>query len=202
MASQKQKRLTLEEKLKILKKLDEGVQGTRLALDFGVSTSAISQIKKQKANINEAVLKTHQEATRKTLHKAEYEDLEVKLFEWFLKQRDRNCPINGPIMQAKAKELFKTIYPDKDENSFSASEGWFRKFKRRHGIRYLKVCGEILSSDTSTITPFIHQLRAKMDEMQITLDQLYNADETGLFYKMLPDKTLVAACEKRRRVVN
>lgn len=32
--------------------------------------------------------------------------------------------------------------------------------------------------------------------MQLTNDQLYNADETGLFYKLLPDKTYVAACEK------
>lgn len=32
--------------------------------------------------------------------------------------------------------------------------------------------------------------------MKLTSEQLYNADESGLFYKMLPDKTYVAACEK------
>lgn len=77
-----------------------------------------------------------------------------------------------------------------------ASDGWFRKFKRRHGLRFLKVCGEILSSDTTTITPFIHEFHAKINEMQLTNEQLNNADETGLFYKLLPDKTYVAACEK------
>lgn len=192
----KQKRLNLEEKVQVLKKLDEGVRGNRLALDFGVSESAISQIKKQKEQILEAVAKSDQEAKKKTLHKAEYEKLEEKLYAWFIKQRERKCTMNRPILKAKTKELFKTIYPDKDEKDFAASDGWFTNFKRRHGLRFLKVCGEILSSDTSTITPFIHKLRAKMDEMQLTREQLYNADETGLFYKMLPDKTYVAACEK------
>lgn len=192
----KQKRLTLEEKAAILRKLDEGVRANRLAIDFGVSESAISQIKKQKEQIFEAVAKSYQEAKKKTLHKPEYEELENRLYDWFLKQRQRNCTINGPILKRKAVELFKTVYPDKDEKDFNASEGWLYKFKRRHGMRFLKVCGEILSSDTATITPFIHKLRAKMQEMNITDSQLYNGDESGLFWKMLPDKTYVAACEK------
>lgn len=191
-----QKRLTLEEKVRVLKKLDEGVKANRLAIDFGVTEAAISQTKKKKEQIYEAVSKTYQESSKKTLHKAEYEELETKLHEWFLKQRERNCPVNGPILRAKAKELFTKVYPDKEDKDFLASLGWFQKYKRRHGLRFLKVCGEILSSDTSTITPFIHKLRAKMTEMQLTPNQVYNADETGLFYKMLPDKTYVAACEK------
>lgn len=178
----KQKRLTLEDKVKILKKLDEGVRANRLAMDFGVSQAAISQIKKQKEQIVGAVSKTDQESKKKTLHKAEYEELETKLYDWFSRQRERNCPVNGPIFKVKAKVLFSEIYPDKGDKDFNASEGWFNKFKRRHGLRHLKVCGEIVSSDTSSITPFIHKLRAKIEEMELTHDQLYNADETGLFF--------------------
>ncbi|XP_039969014.1 jerky protein homolog-like [Bactrocera tryoni] len=68
--------------------------------------------------------------------------------------------------------------------------------KKIFGIRHLKICGEILSSDKSGITSFIHNLRAKMNEMEISDMQLYNADESGLFYRFLPDKTFVAANEK------
>ncbi|XP_039968739.1 jerky protein homolog-like, partial [Bactrocera tryoni] len=80
--------------------------------------------------------------------------------------------------------------------SISTSDGWLTNFKKRYGIRNLKICGEILSSDTTEITPFIHKLRATMDEMGITEAQLYNADESGLLYRMLPDRTFVAATEK------
>lgn len=194
--SRKQKRLNIQEKVEILKKLESGVRANRLAIDFGVTEGAISHIKKQKNQIYTAVAKTYQEAKKKTLHKAEYEDLETKLFEWFLNQRERNCPLNGPILKAKAKELFSKLYPNKSGSDFNASDGWFSKFKRRHGMRFLKVCGEILSSDTTKITQFIHTLRAKIEKMKLTHAQIYNADESGLFFRVIPDKTYVSACEK------
>lgn len=196
MSPPKQKRLGLEEKVNILKKLESGVRGNRLAIDFGVTESAISQIKKQKAEIFKACANSYQETKKKTLHKAEYEDLEIKLYEWFLEQRAKHVPVSGIVMKATALRLFAKIYSDKKDTDFIASDGWFTKFKRRHGIRFKKICGEILSSDTSMISSFVHQLRAKMNEMGITNAQLYNADESGLFYRLLPDTTYVAACEK------
>lgn len=196
MSGRKQKRLSLQEKVEVLKRLDSGVRANRVATDFGVTEGAISHIKKQKEQINATVSKTYQESKKKTLHKAEYEDLETKLYEWFCNQRERNCPMNGPILKAKAMDLFSKLYPDKRTTDFNASDGWLTKFKRRHGMRFLKVCGEILSSDTTQITPFVHALRAKIDEMQLTHGQIYNADESGLFYRLIPDRTYVAACEK------
>ncbi|XP_036344810.1 jerky protein homolog-like [Rhagoletis pomonella] len=58
------------------------------------------------------------------------------------------------------------------------------------------ICGEILSSDVASVTPFIHRLRAKVDEMGLMESQIYNVDETGLFYRCLPDKTYVSLFEK------
>lgn len=82
-----QKRLTIEEKSKILKKLDSGVRANRLALDFGVSESA----NKEKQRCNKCCcVKFLSRSEEKTLHKAEYEELESKLYEWFLKQRGKN----------------------------------------------------------------------------------------------------------------
>lgn len=191
-----QVRLKLEEKAEILKKTDKGVNGKRLALEYGVSEAAISKIKKKRHEILEAVSNTFESAQKKTLHKPEYVDLEKSLYEWFLNQRQRNCAVSGPMLKSRAKVEFERLYPDRGSGSFNASDGWLSKFKKRHGIRYLKICGEILSSDTSEITPFIHTFRATLNEMQLTDAQLYNADESGLFFRMLPDKTFVMACEK------
>lgn len=196
MATPKQKRLTLEEKAEILKKLDKGVRANRLALDYGVSEAAISQYKKKKQEIFDACANTFQEAKKKTLHKPEYGEMESKLYKWFEDQRNKHVPINGVEMKAMALKFFAQVYPDKPSSDFIASDGWFTKFKHRHGIRFKRICGEILSSDTTVITPFIHKLRAKMDEMGITNAQLYNADESGLFYRLLPNTTYVTACEK------
>lgn len=190
-----QVRLSLDQKVSILKKSDGGVSGKRLALDFNVSEAAISKIKKKRDDILSAVSNTLESVKKKTLHKPEYADLEIKVYEWFLTQRKRNCPVNGPMLKARAKVGFEKFYPEKP-GSFNASNGWLTNFKKRHGIRYLKICGEILSSDTTQITPFIHKLRGTLDEMGITDAQLYNADESGLFFRLLPDRTFVAASEK------
>lgn len=51
MHKRKKNTLTLETKLKILKRLDKGVNGNRLAQDFNVTKSAISYIKSKKNEI-------------------------------------------------------------------------------------------------------------------------------------------------------
>ncbi|XP_049313511.1 jerky protein homolog-like [Bactrocera dorsalis] len=186
-------RLNLHQKAEILRKLDEGIHGDRLALDYNVSKAAFSKIKKKRHEILEAVANTHEVATKKTLHKSEYPVLEARLYKWFLSQRQRNCAMSGPILKARAKLEFAKLHTGKQ---FHASDGWLANFKKRFGIRHLKIYGEILSSDKSGITPFIHNLRAKMNEMEISDMQLYNADESGLFYRFLPDNTFVAANEK------
>lgn len=172
-------RLDLQQKVEILKKLDQGIHGKRLALNFGVSKVAISKIKKKRNEILETVANTYEKSNKKTLHKPEYADLEARLYKWFLNQRQRNCAMTGPILKSRAKHEFATMHPGK---KFNASDGWLANFKRRYGIRHLKICGEILSSETSDVTPFIHNLRAKINEMDISDSQLYNADETGLFF--------------------
>lgn len=192
----KQVRLNLKQKIEMLKKLDNGVRGSRLAIEYGVTKQAISKIKKNRQTILAAAVDNFEHAQTKTLHKAEYPEVESKLYEWFLNQRARNCTVTGPVFKARAKFLFEKMYPEKGVNSFNASDGWLTKFKKRHGIRYLTVCGEILSSDTSQIAPFIRKLRGMISELGLSDAQVYNADESGLYYRLLPQKTYVAATEK------
>ena len=60
----------------------------------------------------------------------------------------------------------------------------------RHGIRQLSFQGEKVSSDTSAVEPFKEELQQLLERKRLTLTQLYNCDETGLCYRMLPNKTL------------
>lgn len=190
------KTLSMSEKADILAKLDRGITAKRIAQDYGVSESAITYIKKQKSKILEAVASTSRDAKKKSLHKAANEQMEQKLYEWFELQRSKNCPISADIIKVKAKAIFTEMYPEKDENAFVASNGWYDNFKRRYGIRILTIGGEKLSADLSQITPFIHRLRAKMLELNISENQLYNADESALYFRLLPKRTHVIATEK------
>lgn len=189
-------KLSLEQKVEIIQQLDRSVQAKRVAQNFGVSESTISSIKKNKEKILASVAESVHEVKKKTLHKPQNEEMEKQLYNWFEFQRSKQCPISADLIKAKAKDIFRKIHPEKEESAFVASNGWFDRFKRRHGIRFLTVSGEKLSADLSHITPFIHRLRGKMHEMGITENQLYNADESALFYRLLPKRTYVAASEK------
>lgn len=192
----KNSKLSLEQKVEIIQQLERGVIAKRIAQNFGVSAAAISYVKTNKANILAAVTDSVHDVKKKTLHKPHNEEMEKQLYKWFEFQRSKQCPLTADMIKAKAKEIFRKLYPEKDDSAFVASNGWFNRFKHRHGIRFLTVSGEKLSADLSSITPFIHRLRAKMQAMGITEEQLYNADESGLYYRLLPNKTFVAANEK------
>ena len=78
----------------------------------------------------------------------------------------------------------------------TASSGWLWRFCNRHGIRGLRLQGEKLSADTEAPEPFKKELQDVMELEGLTLEQIYNCDETGLYYKMLPTKTLATKAEK------
>lgn len=188
--------LNLQQKIEILAKLDKGILGRVLATEYGVSESTISYIKSKKSEIISAGSNKEQNLRKKNLRKPEYPEMEEKLYAWFLDQRARNCPINSLILKVKAKDLFAKLYPNRNVEAFHASDGWFHKFKKRVGMRYIKICGEKLSSDVAAVQPFIDRLNTKIDEMGITVEQIYNADETALYYRVLPSETYVSENEK------
>ena len=69
-------------------------------------------------------------------------------------------------------------------------------FFNRHGIRGLRLQGEKLSADTKAPEPFKKELQDVMEREGLTLEQIYNCDETGLYYKMLPTKNVTTKAEK------
>lgn len=130
---------------------------------------------------------------KKTLRQGEFPKMETELYSWFLMQRERHATVTSHILREKAIQIYEKHYGD---SKFAASRGWVNKFKKRYGIRHLKVSGEKLSSDPTVVKPFLQQLSEKIRELNLQPNQIYNADESALFWKLLPDRTLVHAREK------
>ena len=105
-------------------------------------------------------------------------------------------PVSGPVLCEKAVQLHKQLHEGSTVPSFQASRGWLWRFCNRHGIRQLSLQGEKVSSNTSCIEPFKEELQQLLERESLTLEQLYNCDETGLCYRMLPNKTLASQSEK------
>ena len=82
------------------------------------------------------------------------------------------------------------------KGNFKASTWWLKKFKNRRGIRNQSIHWEKLSAAEETVELFLQKLRQVMAEKGVTAEQIYNADETGLLWKCLPDRNLVSCHEK------
>lgn len=187
--------LTLSQKGEIIEKSSRGFSGKKLAQEYSVAQSTISYINKQKRDIMEQLHNSFDASKlkKKTLHKSENPEMEDQLYAWFLDQRKMNCPINGNILKAKACEIMKTRFHNEH---FMASNGWFRNFKSRKGLRMIKVCGEKNSNDLDAVQPFVLRFQERIRNMGLHRKQIYNADESGLYYRLLPDRTYVSLDER------
>ena len=98
---------------------------------------------------------------------------------------------------SKALQLYPLVYPnDENPSSFKAGTGWLKRFKDRHGVRALSVQSEFLSAAADSIEPFKEKLSKIIEEKSLTLNQVFSCDEAGLYWKLMPNKTLVSSQEK------
>ncbi|XP_063410388.1 tigger transposable element-derived protein 6-like, partial [Mytilus trossulus] len=115
---------------------------------------------------------------------SKYGELNDLVFQWFKQARAKNIPLSGPIIQEKALELAETL----DLTDFKASNGWLESWRSKFSIGFFKVCGESADVDQSVVDDFKSKLENIVGDY--TPENVFNADETGLFFKALPDKTL------------
>ncbi|KAK9892255.1 hypothetical protein WA026_019057 [Henosepilachna vigintioctopunctata] len=185
--------LTLQKKCDILKELDSGKSLSELARLHSIGKSTICDIKRKRKSIEEFVSCSDAGAgKRRALRMSENLEVENALFTWFLQERSGHTPLSGELICEKAKFFYSRITGRED---FKASQGWLEKFKKRHGIRQLTISGEKLSADVSAVEPFKLKFLKKIEEMNLVPDQVYNADESGLFWRVLRNKTLGHAGE-------
>ena len=109
----------------------------------------------------------------KKLKTAKYSDLEEVPF-----------LITDDILREKAREFGEEF----NINDFTYSSGWLYRFKKRHVIASHTLCGESAGVDKQLISDGVERAVTAMQDY--SLKDIYNMDETGLFFRLLPDKSL------------
>ena len=115
---------------------------------------------------------------------AAYDNINESVWKWFCMAREANVPISGPMIQEEAIEIAKQL----NVVEFRASNGWHEKWKSRHNIGQFSVAGE--SGDVSDEVVGSWSERLPEIVVGFELKNVFNCDETGFFWKTLPDKTL------------
>lgn len=150
------------------------------------------------------------------------EKMEIAVSQWMESQNRKKCDVNYGAVKAKALKVYATISKREQEkrladgagpsagntedhgatstgtrtgastNPFQASKGWFDNFKKRQNLHAVSRHGESGSADVEAASKFKEEFAKFILEEGYRPEQVFNADETGLFYKKVGRKTYVS----------
>ena len=164
-------RLSIPEKRKLAEDVENGMSHKEVAEKYGIQRNTVSSILKKKEDL-----------MQEKKHKSKFDNLDDALFLWFWEKRHQGLTISGPLLLAKAQELASKTGQDKP------TMGFVDKFKKRHSIVFKKMFGESGAADPADAVEWI-KAHAPVFASYEKKD-IFNMDETGVFFRALPHGTL------------
>lgn len=130
---------------------------------------------------------SNEAAGSKVRHRsAQWENLEKALMQWFGQLRSRGAVLTDKLLLEKAKALAVLL----EIADFKGSDGWLAKFKKRHHIQLHQPHGESGAADMAGVALAKTAVGKLILELGYKLEDVYNFDETGLYYRARPSRTL------------
>ena len=108
--------------------------------------------------------------------------------------RAKNIPLSGPMLQEKAIVFALEL----GINNFKGSNGWLSHCKVQHNIKGFEVSGESARVDIELVENY--QQRIPDIVRGYSADDIFNCDETGLYLRALPDRTLSVKGESSKGI--
>lgn len=177
--------LTLREKIEVIQLSGTGGISTRKLADrFGCGKTQITKALKNKQKIMSEWNSYESSSTQKRSNNEKFSNVNQLLWEWYVRARESNIPVSGPLLVEEAKLIAESL----GEGNFKGTNGWLQKWKRRHNITEMSIAGE--EGDVSAETVESWQERVKEITRGYTPQDVWNQDETGSFWKALPEKSL------------
>lgn len=186
MGSVKQKYVSLSivDKLKAIRRVEDGEKMKAVADSFKIKPNTLSTIMKQKDVLRAKLNENTASKKFKRLRTGKNEALDKAVATFISQARAQHIPVSGYLIQSKARQLGSLLNVGK----FTASAGWLQRFKRRFGLKYKSLSGDAAEADKSVAIDWIENVFMPLMSRYAEKD-VFNADETGVFFKCLPNKT-------------
>ncbi|GBC15082.2 CENP-B homolog protein 2-like [Rhizophagus irregularis DAOM 181602=DAOM 197198] len=154
-----------------------------LAVLYKVKQNTVSDILKKKEKWL-LVNPDSEDANKQKERPVYFPQVEEALSLWVTNALAAELTINTDILREKAKYFAQQF----EINKFSFSNGWIDKFKRRHNLKEYIKWGEAKSAPLETLDEERGILREIIKDYD--LNDVFNCDETGLYWDLEPSKTL------------
>lgn len=178
--------LNLSQKIKLIEDLKNGLSVRNAARKYEISVGTVSNLKKHKDLLVDKALQ-NQPVINHRISRLSGKSLTLDkcLYNWFAAARYRKIPISGTIIQEKARKVSETL----EMKDFKASNGWLESFRKRHFISFKALSGESAQVDKRCVDNWKECLPLITKDYELC--NIWNLDETGLFWRGLPKKSLV-----------
>lgn len=177
--------LTLAGKLQLISEAERLPKPTLKVLSdkYGVGKSTVGDILKKK-DVYKAESERNSSPGKHRFNQST--KLNELLWQWFCQARAKSIPISGPILQEKACSFAS----DLGVEDFKGSNGWLDRWKKRYNVKAFKISGESADVDQNVVDSYRQRLPDIVSGY--SPEDVFNCDETGLYFRALPDKTLSA----------
>ena len=130
-------------------------------------------------------METESNPKRQRLRKGSFANLDQAIFKWLLIIRSRDVSVFALILKTKVLEFAAKM----NVGDFHASDGLLDRLKKRHSISFKTVSSEA-NACTSEMVASWEETMLPTILSKYKLNQIYNADEFALFYRLQPNKSL------------
>ena len=190
----KRKAIDLESKFNALQEVDRGGSTKQsIAERYGVKANTLSTWLSNRKAIEEAYANQTFGPKRKRMRLGNFENLDAAMVSWLREVRSRDVRISGDLLASTAVKMAEEL----GITDFKGSRGWLEGWKTRNGIKLRTISGEAKTADAAAADVWRTTILPGLLE-EYGPNCIYNADETGLFWKMQPKQSLICKGEDGR----
>jgi len=123
--------------------------------------------------------------TAKRARQTEHPDVSEMMDLWVSKAMNDRVLLTGEVLRQKWNTFADLVGIPGDER-LKLSDGWLTRFKERHGLAQSVRHGEAASAHGRTVEAERKRIRELIKSSGYELRDVFNMDETGLFYGYAP----------------
>ncbi|CAE1165064.1 unnamed protein product [Acanthosepion pharaonis] len=184
VSASQRKTLSISEQLELID--DVKVKKLKLAAaakKYGIGYSTAAKILKKKDDLR-SCMQMNGNTNRKRKRQSVHKDVNEALTQWFTQACAHGATVTDHVIRQKASQLAVNLEVD-----FEPSNGWLMRWKQADNVSFKKFHGESTSADHGSanewVTNVLPQLFRGYDPKDV-----WNCDETGIFYKAMPSGSL------------
>lgn len=187
----KRRSFTIEEKLKFVTMLKAGESQNSISQQTGIDRKNLRRWKLQESELIKLSKKREHKRIDGGGRKAFYPEIEQKLLEFFTKERNDNRPVTYNNLR---NHILSPDFGTKLPQDFKISDKFLFGWSRRHKITSRKIThyGQLDNRDPHETKKLIEEylIQLKCATAGMTMDRIFNMDETPCYFDMVRDCTL------------